>query len=291
MWSEEELRDIEPELPRRTGAKAMAGSLRTVLAVRNLARSHPKELTRGTTPSVIYSPDAATHGNFIDASYRRICANPAWAARLAKAHTSKRQASRRGPDETVRPWCELDSANSSDALLMNVFCYPRVLTPRVCALLGVAAGDQPEFGYRPGVELERGLTDRTEIDMRLGSLLVEAKLTESDFQYAPMRLLERYPGFAEIFDREALEITRRGVRSYQLLRGVLAANAEGGTFCVLCDARRPDLVEAWYAVMRAVRSYQLQARLRLLTWQELASALPPALRDFLDQKYGVSMAQ
>ena len=47
-------------------------------------------------------------------------------------------------------------------------------------------------------------------------------------------------------------------------------------------------MEAWYAVIRAVRSYQLQARLRLLTWQELAVVLPPALREFLNQKYGIA---
>jgi hypothetical protein len=72
---------------------------------------------------------------------------------------------------------------------------------------------------------------------------------------------------------------------------VLAAEAEAANFCVLCDARRPDLIEAWYAIMRAVRSYQLQARLRLSTWQELAHVLPPTLSRFLEQKYGISVAQ
>ncbi len=292
MWSEEELRDIEPEPPApRTGAKLMAGSLRDTIAARNLVRSQVKELTRGAAPSVIYAPDAHTHGNFIDASYRRICANPAWAARLTKPNTAKRQARPSGPDEAIRAWCELDSATSSDALLMNIFCYPRVLTPRVCTLLGVDSFCAPEFGYHPSLPLQRDLTDRTEIDMRLGPLLVEAKLTESDFQYAPMRLLERYPNFGDVFDRDLLEVTRRGVRSYQLIRGVLAAEAEAANFCVLCDARRPDLIEAWYAIMRAVRSYQLQARLRLLTWQELATVLPPTLSHFLEQKYGIAVAQ
>jgi hypothetical protein len=174
---------------------------------------------------------------------------------------------------------------------MNIFCYPRVLTPQLCSVLGVERSDQPHFGYHPALPLHRDLKDRTEIDMRLGSLLVEAKLTESDFQFAPMRLLERYPDFDALIDRDALEVTRRGVRSYQLLRGVLAAHAEQATFCVLLDERRPDLMEAWYAIIRAVRSYQLQARLRLLTWQELVPALPSKLAIFLDQKYGITVAQ
>jgi hypothetical protein len=295
MWSEEELREIEPEPARRTGARSMAGGLRRNLAALNLVRTVagriPHELTRGTTPSFIYAPEAGTHGNFLDASYRRICAHSAWAARLTKAHTSKRQARYTGADETIRPWRELDSACSSDALLMNIFCYPRVLNARVCALLGVSASVEPEFGYRPRIELERNRKDRTEIDMRLGTLLVEAKLTESGFQCAPLHLVERYPGFDEVFDRGMLEVSRRGVHSYQLIRGVLAAHAEQATFCVFADRRRPDLAEAWYAVMRAVRSYRMQSQLRLLTWQELAPTLPKPLQTFLDRKYGISVAQ
>ncbi len=294
MWSEEELRDIEPELPSRSGPKSSATPLRQHLSARALARiiesRVPHELTRGS--SVIFAPGAATHGNFIEASYRRICANPAWASRLAKPHTAKRQARRIGPDEEIRSWCELDSATSSDALLMNIFCYPRVFAPRLCTLLGVEPDTEPEFGYHPRIELEcksllRPVKDRTEVDMRLGGLLVEAKLTEADFQFAPMRLIERYPNFDEIFDRDVLEVTRRGVRSYQLIRGVLAAHSEHSRFCVMLDARRPDLIEAWYAVIRAVRSYQLQSQLRLITWQEIAATLPSTLGTFLSTKYGI----
>jgi len=42
--------------------------------------------------------------------------------------------------------------------------------------------DMPEFGYKARVPLLGGRTDRTEVDMKLGRLLVEAKLTESDFR-------------------------------------------------------------------------------------------------------------
>ena len=35
--------------------------------------------------------------------------------------------------------------------------------------------------------------------------------------------------------------------------GALAAHAIGGSFCVFCDERRPDLIEQWYAVMSAIR--------------------------------------
>jgi hypothetical protein len=75
--------------------------------------------------------------------------------------------------------------------------------------------------------------------------------------------------------------------SYQLIRNVLAAHALGMSFCVLLDARRRDLAEEWHAVMRAVRSAEMTTRCKTLTWQELSAALPPTLRDFLEEKYGI----
>ena len=196
----------------------------------------------------------------------------------------------------VRAWCELDAATSSDALLMNIFCYPRVLAEaRLPALLGISRGCEAQFGYRPELPLVVGrrgkaLKDRSEIDMRLGPLLVEAKLTEADFQFAPLRLLERYPAFDEVFERDCLEVTARGVRSYQLLRGVLIARALDYGFCVIVDGRRPELAEAWFGVIRAVREVELRTRLRLLTWQEIAMTLPEPLRAFLAGKYGIESA-
>jgi hypothetical protein len=68
---------------------------------------------------------------------------------------------------------------------------------------------------------------------------------------------------------------------------VLAAYAMGGRFGVLCDARRPDLVEDWHAVIGAVRSFGLQSRLQLVTWQEVAAVVPLGLRKFLGGKYGI----
>lgn len=291
MWSEEELRDVEPQAARGIRFPGYAGLLRARIAGRNRSRSaaYAHELSRGSPPVVIYTPEAERHGNFLEASYLNICAHPEWRRRLEKAHTSKRQARPCGPDELIRGWCELDSANSSDALLMNIFCYPRVLaTPELAALLGTESGFEPVFGYAARVPLLRNRTDRTEIDMRLGDLFVEAKLTETNFQFAPISRLENYLAFDEVFDRELLEQAPRGVRSYQLLRGVLAVYARPAAhFCVLCDEGRPDLMEAWYGIMRAVRSFQLQSRLRLLTWQEVASTLPAPLRIFLAEKYGI----
>ena len=173
--------------------------------------------------------------------------------RLRKTHTSARGAL---PRNDRGFWSELDSSNSSDALLMNVFCFPGVFEGvRAFSLLGLESGAAPEFGFKARVPLLGGRFDRTEVDMRLGSMLVEAKLTESDFQTREKTIVESYRDFAKVFDRKALPVGReswsrqrgsetRATRyvSYQLIRNVLAAQANDCSFCVLCDARRPDLL-------------------------------------------------
>jgi hypothetical protein len=57
---------------------------------------------------------------------------------------------------------------------------------------------------------------------------------------------------------------------------------------VVHDERRPDLREAWFQVMAAVRSAEMRVRCKVMTWQELAEMAPEELREFLDLKYGTS---
>ena len=52
--------------------------------------------------------------------------------------------------------------------------------------------------------LTGGRFDRTEVDMRLGSLLAEAKLTEGDFQMREAGIVESYRDFDAVFERELL---------------------------------------------------------------------------------------
>jgi hypothetical protein len=67
--------------------------------------------------------------------------------------------------------------------------------------------------------------DRTEIDMKLGDLLVESKLTEVDFQTGPESLVASYRDLEEVFDVDSLPRSGRDFHSYQLIRNVLAAYA------------------------------------------------------------------
>jgi hypothetical protein len=336
-----------PQLPTPSRSEKWSATLlRRDLSARahHLARTQNllHDIHPGSEPIIIFGrDDQGRHGNFHPASDIAICANPAWLRRLSKPHT----ASRRSRARKDWQWMELDSASSSDALLMNIFCHPGVfnghtLTPAIANLLNVDPTTQPCFGINPGVPLKtirkrskptqssearisknpgapepalsssRGLdseiwvleapttsprtatdqtlTDRTEIDLQLNNLFLEAKLTESNFQTAAPRLIERYRDLETIFDLTRLPRKPTGaIHGYQLIRNVLAAFASDTSFCVLSDARRPDLIEIWYSVLAAVHSPTFATRLKLLTWQELSTTLPRDLQQFLEAKYGI----
>ena len=273
------------ELPRR------AGFLRRELTVRNASYAAleqvPHATSRSEMPVIVYrqSECGRYHGNFINASYRAILKRPEWRRRLQKVHS---QGNHSLPKEEWI-WRELDSSMSSDALLMNIFCYPGVTKHReVSALLGTEIGALPEFGFKPRVPLIVESIERTEVDMKLGDVLFEAKLTEGNFQTQDAALIQQYRDLKEIFECRKLPREGKKCFSYQLLRNVLAAHALDLHFCVLLDARRPDLLEQWYRVMRCIRCATLRTRCKVLTWQELTPCLPSALRKFLHVKYGIA---
>ena len=336
-----------------------ASELRRELGLRNRqwARGRAHVESYGDPPVIVYPPqqhadeslvvgasaEGKLHGNFFDEAYAAIACHPEWMRRFDKIHPREKSLpkaeSESGP---ARRWRELDSSMSSDALLMNIFCTPGVVeAPAVRQTLGVDGEAPPVFGWKARVPLQNGRFDRTEVDMRIGSLLVEAKLTEGDFQTRAAAVVEGYRDFDAVFDRELLPrvqlATKRrreaaefpedysqeleesgnspmigahdsaalllntapylavadstsaeaGYASYQLIRNALAAYAQGCSFCVVHDERRPDLREAWFEVMAAVKSVEMRVRLKALTWQELAAMLPEVLQEFLDRKYGI----
>jgi hypothetical protein len=259
--------------------------------------------------------DGVIHGNFLDATYKAILRSDNWKRRLDKVHTQGRTSL---PQGDRGRWRELDTCTSSDALLMNIFAYPALWRDgRVAGLLGVERTARPRFGVPARVPMKGNRSDRTEVDMIIASpkrkadpsqpsavrddmaqefhfdsqvLLVEAKLTEFDFQTAEIAVVDSYRDFDDIFQRSELARIRGQYLNYQLIRNVLAAHSTGASFCVLADARRPDLIEAWHATMRAVRPVDLRLRCKVLTWQELASAVPARLQAFLEEKYGIVAA-
>jgi len=312
-----------------------AGELRRELIehTRLWARGRAHVESYGNPPVIAFVPEDRRHGNFFDPSYAAIAARPDWMRRFDKIHAQGRSFPKA---KDARRWRELDSSMSSDALLMNVFCAPAVAeSAAVRSFLGVDEAAVPVFGWKARVPLASGRFDRTEVDMRWGGLLVEAKLTEGDFQTRSAAVVEGYRDFDVVFDRDLLpraelrparrrtavefaeeytqewempapddevarefqqgiverarhaETSEPAYRGYQLIRNVLAAYAEGCSFCVLHDERRPDLREAWYEVMAAVKLTELRVRCMALTWQELAGMTPEELQTFLEVKYGI----
>jgi hypothetical protein len=273
-----------------TSSAYYASQLRHELSLRNRAFALQRRLSHvesfGGMAVTVYQPHPARrrHGNFFDESYAAMLAIPEWRKRMDKVHTSAKSAL----PMSGRGWKELDSSLSSDALLMNIFCCPYVADDsRVLGLLGIEVAELPQFGWRARVPLKKGSADRTEVDMKLGNMLFEAKLTESDFQSAKLAVLRCYRDFEELFDADQLPEEEGKLVSYQLIRNVLAAYASECGFCVLLDARRPDLIESWYAILRCVRPAELRVRCKVLTWQELSLVLPQPLCEFLDAKYGI----
>ena len=340
-----------------------ASALRRELGLRSRrwARGRAHVESYGSPPVIVFLPQqrkdeglsadgcaaSARHCNFFDPAYAAIATRSEWMRRFDKIHPREKSLPKpelgSGP---TRRWRELDSSMSSDALLMNVFCTPGVAeAPALRRALGSEGDEPPVFGWKARVPLKNGRLDRTEVDMRLGSLLVEAKLTEGDFQTKSAAVVEGYRDFDEVFDRERLPRVQLATKrrreaiefpedysqeleevpsdaddrsraaeaelsallletppyraaaassaeeasyaSYQLIRNALAAYALGCSFCVVHDERRPDLREAWFEVMAAVKSAELRVRLKVLTWQELAAMLPEDLQEFLDLKYGI----
>jgi hypothetical protein len=327
-------------------ASRYATQLRIELGIRNrrYARGRPHVESYGNPPVIVYPPQNGLHGNFFNAAYAAIAARPEWMRRFDKVHTQGARSLPKPEIDPKRRWRELDSSMSSDALLMNIFCAPGVSDSSALRnALGIDGDVEPVFGWKARVPLANGRFDRTEVDLRLGSLLVEAKLTEGDFQTREARVVEAYQDFDTVFERELLprvevySVRRRepaefpeafsqefeslidntlspstlsqlhaesdsaiaaeafnatraaepGYTSYQLIRNVLAAYVAECSFCVLHDERRPDLREAWFQVMAAVKSAGMRVRMKVLTWQELATYLPDDLQAFLDLKYGI----
>jgi len=184
-----------------------ASQLRLELGQRNrhYARGRAHVESYGDPPVIVYAPENGLHGNFFAAAYAAITARLEWMRRFDKVHAQASRSLPRPDLEPARRWRELDSSMSSDALLMNVFCTPGVAeSAAVRNVLGVESDAAPVFGWKARVPLAGGRFDRTEVDMRLGSLLVEAKLTEGDFQSRESGIVESYRDFDAVFERDLL---------------------------------------------------------------------------------------
>jgi hypothetical protein len=217
--------------------------------------------------------------NLLPASYT--CIENNWKKRLEKTHSHFEK------KLNIR---ELDSSNSSDALLMNIFCHPELnkwKSIKKLFNLSDTKGIIPDFGYKPGVNKNGGKPDDTEIDMKLDNIYIEAKLTESDFTKKEKSIVESYDNFGEVFERDYLEHYSNKYLNYQLIRNILAAYQDKYNFILLCDARRPDLIREFYLTVRCIKDVSLRSRCNIVLWQEVCKCVGGDLKPFLIEKYGL----
>jgi hypothetical protein len=249
-------------------------------SLKNLLKERAEEFadTKGLPIDTSYQTAALfkdLDGNFFRDSFEAIQGNPNWSKRLAKQHNQV-------------PWArEVQSSSSSDALLMNIFCHPKILKWKgVRDLLGLV-DVEIRFGVEPGVEKGGGESRPTEIDMEVGDLFVEAKLTEPDFCSKEIAEASKYSHLSACFDVEKLP--RRGTQftSYQIVRNLLASIQHGKRHALFCDERRPDLVRSYLETVNCLKDANHRSRCRVIFWQEIAQVCGKDLKNFLQEKYGI----
>ena len=181
----------------------------------------------------------------------------------------------------------MQSSNSSDGLLMSVFCHPRIASWK---------GVSDFLGFRPVARKFGGLAvvaksgtegDRTEIDLAVDEYFVEAKLTETDFTDSPVSNVRRYEQFASCFVIDSLRVRNECYCNYQVIRNVLAAAQHGKRHMLICDGRRSDLVREYFATVSCVRDEQVRMKCRVVFWQEIVRVAGEELATFLDARYGI----
>jgi hypothetical protein len=213
--------------------------------------------------------------NFSPDSFAAIEANAEWSARTRKQHNR------------VANSLEMQSSNSSDGLLMNIFCHPKLGSWKGVVDLFGFTPREPTFGFMPRVAKQGTEGDETEIDMAIGDCFVEAKLTEAGFTEKPVADVLMYSDLATHFHVDSLSQVNGLVRNYQIIRNLLAAIQHDRKHVLLCDARRPDLVREYFATVMCMKDIVFRERCRVVFWQDIARVSGKGLRSFLNEKYGI----
>lgn len=212
--------------------------------------------------------------NFHHKTWSNIKGNENWLKRSEKKHTHF-------SDGTF----EMQSSNSSDALLMNIFCFPGFFNwsgPK--KILKIDQCKDIQFGWNPEFENENK-NHPTEIDLKIGDNIFEAKMTESSFTAKEKDVVYSYADFNKVFNDRNLVDGENSIKHYQLIRNVLTAYKYNYNFTVLLDESRIDLIRDFTEVLKAIKIIDLKQRINFVTWQELVHACGEELREYIIEKY------
>ena len=251
-----------------------SANLKQVLRRSSLAFAKRRDLTIDDSHSsaIIFSNVA---DSFHPDSYKNICKNADWKARTLKPHPN------------IPGIKEMQSSNSSDALLMNIFCHP--LVGKWAGVKKVLGSDleSVDFGFPGAVRLCNGEADTTEIDLSLTDSLCEAKLTESDFTKKRPSVVENYAGLKGAFHIEVLPRKVDDYDNYQIVRNLLASAQHNRKHYLFCDERRPDLARRYMDTVSCLRDVHMRVNCRVIFWQEVVAACGASLREWIEEKYGM----
>ncbi len=209
--------------------------------------------------------------NFHPETFAQILKVVGYKKRLEKQHSN------------VSDYKEMQSSNSSDALLMNLFAHPKIKEWKSLRdLIGINETDEIEFGWNPLFENEK--SRKTEIDMKIGKSIFEAKLTETDFTQKQIEVVLTYQNVEDIIDISAL--TKDGIVSnYQLIRNLLAAYKYQFSLYILLDESRTDFIREFINVKNAIKDSTLSNSFHFITWQEVSNSVGQELRSYITEKY------
>jgi len=213
--------------------------------------------------------------NFHPDSFTNIVNTPAWQERTTKAH------------QNVNGALEMQSSNSSDALLMNIFCHPDLSRWKGIVNLLDDKLVTIAFGFSGKVHINGNQTDSTEIDLALADAFCEAKLTESDFTHKRADVVERYNNYRISFHAENIPRVGKDYDNYQIIRNILAAIQHRKKHILFCDERRPDLTRRYMQTVSCLREMHDRKNCRVIFWQELVGACGASLREWIEEKYGM----
>lgn len=251
-----------------------AGKLRRDLRDEAIAFARKRNL-----PIDISHSSAAIFENLADGfhpeSFGNILNNQDWNKRTRKSHPQ------------VRDAFEMQSSNSSDALLMNIFCHPSIGEWRGVGKMMEGKLESFEFGYPARVRLKDGQSDTTEIDLALPAAFCEAKLTETDFTQKEAGTVERYESLESEFHVELLPRRGSDFENYQVIRNLLASVEQDRDHILFCDARRPDLARRYFETVACLRDSHRRVRCRVIFWQEIVAACGEALQEWIEERYGM----
>lgn len=207
--------------------------------------------------------------------------HPETFANICKKSDYKRRVDKTHPN--VDGFKEMQSSNSSDALLMNFFAHPKIKEWKSLRdLISIDKSDNIEFGWNPEFENEKNR--KSEIDMRIGDSIFEAKLTESDFTQKELQVVLTYSDVESTIDLQSLT-NDNIVSNYQLIRNLLAAKKHNYKFNVLIDETRTDLIREFYKVKCAIKIKSLADNFNFFTWQEIANCVGADLKNYITKKY------